>query len=725
MPLFTFVLLLLLSLLTCPLAAAARGAVDAQTAPSTTLQNGTAVERTIGRGETQSFGVSLERNQFLQFVVDQRGIDVVVRTFAPDGKRLGQFDSPNGTDGPENVSLIAKVSGVYRIEVAPLEQQENTASGRYEIKILDLRAATKQELQSGADKQAIKDKGLALLAEVADGLQGIRLPETRVRAQMQAAQLLWSGDEKRARKLVDEATAGIKEYLANVDTEDQQTYYQSYQIAVQLRSEMLTTLTTRDPELALGFLRSTRLLADPNDGRSGGNQQNQEVQFELSLANQIAAKDPKRALQIAEENLGKGYSYNLIETLNRLQTTSPEASVKLASEITAKLQDEELLKNQEASNLIANLLRITRQPQTNKETANGVAVASKPPLLTEQQYRELFNKALTAALAYTPPATNFYSPERNSAQMILSSLQSMTAEMEKYAPGKMSLVQKRTIALNTPPDPQSRLWQKYQDVLNNNSLDAALESVNQAPSEIREQLYQQVAIKAAAAGDAARAKQILTDHVSNPVQRQQALKNLEQQSVYAALRGGKIEDALRIVNTLRTPKERALMLVQLVNQIGAGQKRDAALNLLEQARGMIGTGGRAEDQEQMFALFEIGRAYIRLEPKRAFDIIEPLVDQFNEMSAAAMPLNGFGQQFFKDGELLMQNGNVLGNIATQLITTVGTFAIYDFDRAKATADRMQRPEVRLFAYLSIAQHAINQGANEGAGRNINLSRGDN
>lgn len=717
------VVLFPLSMLTCLLAAPAGGAFGAQTGASAALQPGTPVERTIGRGETHSFGISLEQNQFLQFVVDQRGIDVVVRTFAPDGKPLGAFDSPNGADGPENVALIAKVPGVYRIEVVPLEQHENTASGRYEIKILDLRAATKQELQSGTDKQAIKDKGLALLAEVADGLQGIRLPETRVRAQMQAAQLLWSGDEKRAGKLVDEAAAGIKEYLANVDIEeDEQNYYRSYQIAMQLRSEMLATLTTHDPELALGFLRSTRLLVDPNSGRGGGNnQQNQEAQFELSLANQIAGKDPKRALQIAEENLGKGYSYSLIDTLNRLQTTSPESSVKLASEIIAKLQDEALLKNQEASNLAANLLRIARPPQPNKEAAAGVAGTPKPPLLTEQQYRELFNKALAAALAYTPPAANFYTPERNSAQMILSSLQSMTAELEKYAPGKASLVQKRTIELNTPPDPQNRIWQKYQEAINNNSLDAALESVSRAPSELRDQLYQQVANKAAATGDIAHAKQILTDHVLNPFQHRQALKNLEQQSIYAAINSGKTEDALRIINTLHTPKERALMLVQIVNQIGAGQKRDAALNLLEQAaRGMSGAGGRAEDQERMFALFEIGRAYLRLEPKRAFDMVEPLVDQFNEMSAAAMPLNGFGQQFFKDGELLMQNGNVLGNIAAQLIATVGSFAVYDFDRAKATADRIQRPEVRLLAYLSIAQNAINQQASEGTGRNIPL-----
>ena len=183
-------------------------AADAQTGAAS-LQLRAPVGRTIRPGETHSFNVSLERKQYLQLVVDQRGVDVVLRVFSPDGKSLGEFDSPNGTDGPEGVSLIADSTGVYRIDVSPLEEQENVAAGRYEIKILDLRPATEEELESDKNLEAIKAKGLALLAEVAESLQQISLPETRVRAQMQAAQLFWDSDEKRARNLVDEAVEGV------------------------------------------------------------------------------------------------------------------------------------------------------------------------------------------------------------------------------------------------------------------------------------------------------------------------------------------------------------------------------------------------------------------------------------------------------------------------------------------------------------------------------------
>jgi hypothetical protein len=113
----------------------------------------------------------------------------------------------------------------------------------------------------------------------------------------------------------------------------------------------------------------------------------------------------------------------------------------------------------------------------------------------------------------------------------------------------------------------------------------------------------------------------------------------------------------------------------------------------------------------MSALLEIARGFSRYDSKRAFEIVEPLLDQFNEMAAAALVLNGFGQEFYEDGELAMQNGNSVANFGNQLIQSLGTLATSNFDRAKAGADRLERPEVRISAYLAIAQQAIGTEVN--------------
>lgn len=667
----------------------------------TPLQLGIPIERNIGRGQNQSFSISLEQDQFLQLVVEQRGIDLVVRVVSPAGKQLGEFDSPNGSDGPEYVSLISATAGVYRIEVTPLGEGEDVVPGRFEIRILELRNASAQELQSDKNQESIKTRGLALLTEITGSLEQIRLPQTRVRAQMQAAQLLWASDQKTAGRLIAAAIEGVKEYIAKASDGDED-FYQTYAQAMQLRYEVLQVLGPLDPEMALAFLRSTNTLTSPDPSQKI-NQRTQELQFEVMLSNQMLAKDPKRALQIAEDTLKRGFSYGLLETINRLRTTDPEAAAKLTRQIVAKLQGEKFLRNQEATNLALNLLRMAHAPARRGRIPPAKTETS---LLSEQEYRDLLEKTLAEGLSYSPSTIGNYSPERETAQNILNTLKSMATEMAGISPASLEAVEKKLSEFNSGTNSPNAVWQKYHSAINSGSLESGLEAVAQAPPEIREQLYQQLAQKAIGAGDFDRARQILKDHISNPAQLQQVLSNLDQHAIQVQASKGRIEDALRIVATLRTARERVLILAQIVNQIGPGQKKETALSQLEQVRSMLGPAARVENQEQMNALLELARAFSRYDSKRAFEIVEPILDQFNEMSAAAQALDGFGQQYYEDGELVMQNGNSVANVATQLTAALGTLALVNFDRAKTGAERIGRPEVRIGAYLAIAQQAI-------------------
>ena len=107
------------------------------------LEKGVPVERELAGGVVHSYRLTLAAHQLLRLVVDQRGVDVVVTLFAPDGKKLAEVDSPNGTQGPEPVTLVTEVSGDYRLDVQSLEK--NAAAGRYEARIEELRAATAED----------------------------------------------------------------------------------------------------------------------------------------------------------------------------------------------------------------------------------------------------------------------------------------------------------------------------------------------------------------------------------------------------------------------------------------------------------------------------------------------------------------------------------------------------------------------------------------------------
>src|SRR5215467_5188747 len=118
-----------------------------QTASPTTavvaqqLEQGKPIERELKSKETHAYKLALAAGQFLNAAVNQRGIDVVVRVFAPDEKLVAQIDSPNGAQGDEPIALEAKNTGTYRIEVIPNEEGGETASGRYEIRINEILSA--------------------------------------------------------------------------------------------------------------------------------------------------------------------------------------------------------------------------------------------------------------------------------------------------------------------------------------------------------------------------------------------------------------------------------------------------------------------------------------------------------------------------------------------------------------------------------------------------------
>jgi hypothetical protein len=672
---------------------------SAQALPSQ-LQIGTPIERALAAGQSHNYSLSLEKDQLVQLVVDQRGIDVIVRVFSPAAKPVREIDSPNGTEGPEEVQFIAGASGNYRIEVAPLGQIENVTPGRYEIKVVEVRKATEQEVQTARSQEASKAKGRALLIELTQSFDQFHRPQTRAEMQTKAAQLLWKSDEKLAAKLMSQAMDSVREFIAEADDSEQQ-YYEVFGVALQLRQRIVEVLGPHDPEAALNFLRSTRTLTNPYQNQPG--QPNQELQLELSLVNGVIATDPKRAFELAEDALKQGSSPGLVDTVNRLRSKDRELAAKLAHDIAIKLTNQNLLKTPEAAYLASNFLRVARFLMV--APANGGDSNSNMRLVSEDDYRDLFQKVVSEILSYSAPPANTYTPEREAARNLAQTVTQLRPELQAYAGDRAEAIAKKHAELNNRGDQQNASWQQYQSAINDSSVDNALASLAQAPPQMRDQLYQQLASNIAGKGDLARAQQIINDNIQNPLQRRQALRTLDQQAIYAATSKGKFDEALRLLTNFRPVSERNALLGQILEQFGPGIKRAAALVYLEQARTLVTTSSQAEDQQQLQALLGISRAFARYDVNRAFEIVDPLVNQFNELTTAATTLNGFGQVFYRDNELTM-NGNAVAETANQLSTTLATLAVINFDRAKTAAERIRQPDIRLRFFLAIAERTI-------------------
>lgn len=120
------------------------------------------VTRDLKGGETHAYRINLTSGQFLHALVEQQDIDVVTAVFSPDGKQLSESDSPNDRWGSEPITLVAPVSGEYRVEIK--SPNDKILTGHYEIKIVALREATAID-KGHAAAQLLFDEGVKLRAQ--------------------------------------------------------------------------------------------------------------------------------------------------------------------------------------------------------------------------------------------------------------------------------------------------------------------------------------------------------------------------------------------------------------------------------------------------------------------------------------------------------------------------------------------------------------------------------
>ena len=139
------------------------------------LEVGKSVEGELRGGEFHSYSFDLSNGQFAEVVVEQRGIDVVVTAYGPDAKQIGEIDSPNGSNGPEPISVLARASGVFRLEVRSLEP--NAPAGRYDVLIKSTRDATVQDRTGDLAERLIAAKSESERADLMSSENSFVTPE--------------------------------------------------------------------------------------------------------------------------------------------------------------------------------------------------------------------------------------------------------------------------------------------------------------------------------------------------------------------------------------------------------------------------------------------------------------------------------------------------------------------------------------------------------------------
>lgn len=105
------------------------------------------IKQKINGGEFYYYRVMARADQYLRLVVDQRGIDVRVKLYQPDGSLVAQSNRLTGAYGPETIFWVAEDPGVYKVEV---RAQPDQLAGYIEVKLVEEHVATFQDRSSFA-----------------------------------------------------------------------------------------------------------------------------------------------------------------------------------------------------------------------------------------------------------------------------------------------------------------------------------------------------------------------------------------------------------------------------------------------------------------------------------------------------------------------------------------------------------------------------------------------
>ncbi len=111
------------------------GVLTAQTKQSELLF-GKHISTVIDPGEKHQYSLNLKAEQFAFIKLVQKGVDIIITTYDSDGKKIADFDSPNGRFGPELITMVSGKKGSYMLEVRPMDAKE--PRGSYELNIVKI-----------------------------------------------------------------------------------------------------------------------------------------------------------------------------------------------------------------------------------------------------------------------------------------------------------------------------------------------------------------------------------------------------------------------------------------------------------------------------------------------------------------------------------------------------------------------------------------------------------
>ena len=532
----------------------------------------------------------------------------------------------------------------------------------------------------GEGNDAVRQKAFEVLESVSSQISTLQSPENRARVASNIADSIWDHDEKRARALLVSVQDDINSVLRS-QAIGQPVNEQTRMVFVQLRINTVDRIAKHDGELALSFLQATEPDSSERSEDDQPNRDEIERAFELRLAKDIAAKNPELALNLGRRALARGVFLNMVPLLRELNRKHKEQARLLMAEIVSTLRRVNLANDRTAFYF-----------------ARELAFRFAPPAIDDTTYHDLITLFANSAAANGCNGKMADDDERN---QFCYEIASVLPLIKKVDPARAAQLQRWQS--DYPEQYEGSYgYEDLSELAENGTVDEILALRSRYPA-IEGQIYWRAIEKARAAGDIEQARKIASDIEGQPEMRQSMLEMIDRDQKIASELKEKQKELQETLAKLRSNEERIQFLVFVAMQFGPTDRKQAT-KLLDQASDIVDSMKPGKDQ--ISAQILLALMYCSQKNDRGLSIMQSLVPKVNELVDAAAKLDGYENQYLRDGEWNMTRNGILGSLLTGLAENATYFAWCDFDRAVSIAGQFERPEIRLMAQLKLAQSIL-------------------
>lgn len=549
-------------------------------------------------------------------------------------------------------------------------------------------------------EEKLRESAIVFLREAYGDVGNMRSIENRISFTAELAGLLWPHDQKDATAMFGSAVSDFKQLLVQYDgmmnalgTPDDDNSVGNYggflgmaeptermrisrkfRTAMAVRQQIAMSIAEHEPELAFNFyydslssITNVPLKAEMSGGDSN---------FENKLLAEIAETNAAKASELGKRSIEKGLNWQTVDLLKKIYNKNADKGVEFANAIFSKLKSGSK-DGPFYESVSTGLLEFAVETKTL-----AASDPKKKPLFTDGEMRDIAE--FIAQMVLTPGEIFDHYVAEQYASAVEKVLPARAAQIRaKYKEPQIAFRNGDSYTAfpaNAAPPPSVKI----------NGIGSSNSNTNSAREAARKE------------------EERLESEFASSV-KQASQKDLPK------------EDREKIVARAReilmkTPgREKKLMgISMLAAQIRHAGDKELASELMRDAAALVNLNPK--NYQDFIFTWMLVAGYAEADPDKAFPLLEDSVMRANDL------INSFirvGEFIDVQGEMIVDGEVQVGAFGGEMIrgltreigiaeSTLKSLVRTDFEKTKAIANRVERPEVRVLAKVLVLRSALSK-----------------